>query len=684
MSYTKKLFLAFFFLLTAIGFAQNIGINSTGAIPNAAALLDVDAAPGNNKGILIPRVGLTITTSNAPIGAGVVTSLMVYNNATLNDVTPGYYYWDGTKWVRILGSDNAWLLLGNAGTTAGTNFLGTTDAQDLVFKTNSTEWMRVTSTGHVGVGTSTPSVDGALHVNSTAANSTKWSTSNYGANIIVGGPGGGRNPAIAFLDFSGANPFAIANAGNLVITRMPALGNGAIQQSYDMNIFASDGHTELGVLAGGNPAFYRDLIVSGKTGLFTIPINTLDVNGGTAMGSYAGVNTAPVNGAIISGNVGIALTNPQAALSVAGNAPLDGMPTVAVFTGVVNPANRVAISVTEVGGNHGGYGQIASMQSGVLPRPLVLQGVGTGWDGVDIWNCTGDIHNALNVGAIGNGTSGYNGGVTIGSTFINSIAPVSGLLVEGNVGIGTTSPAAKLEVDGEIRFVNGQGSTLWSNVAQRDFDVIQSNTSPNRAFTVHSGSNSGSSFFNIAVDFYGNDGLGNNLPGFTMLKNCNVGIGTTAPTQALHVIGNICYTGGIGACSDVRYKKDFNPLTNSLANVLKISGLTYYWKTEEFPEQKFTKDKQIGFVAQELEKIYPELVTTDKNGYKSVDYSRLTPILVEAMKEQQKKIEELEAQVKNSATQTDDLKVEITNLKTQYGSRLQALEDLLLNASVKK
>lgn len=69
--------------------AQNVSINSTGATPNASAGLDVDFT---NKGFLIPRVALTQTTSNAPIGATIITSLLVYNTATVNDVTPGFYY----------------------------------------------------------------------------------------------------------------------------------------------------------------------------------------------------------------------------------------------------------------------------------------------------------------------------------------------------------------------------------------------------------------------------------------------------------------------------------------------------------------------------------------------------------------------------------------------------------------
>src|ERR1035437_6911484 len=145
--------------------AQRVGINTTGALPNVSALLDVDAAPGNNMGILIPRLTLTQTSSNAPIGAGIATSLLVYNTATVNDIIPGYYYWDGTQWVRML--NQAWLLTGNAGTTAGTNFIGTTDLQDLVFKTNNTEWVRIMSAGNVGIGTPAPNVSAKVDITST-------------------------------------------------------------------------------------------------------------------------------------------------------------------------------------------------------------------------------------------------------------------------------------------------------------------------------------------------------------------------------------------------------------------------------------------------------------------------------------------------------------------------------------
>ena len=111
--------------------------------------------------------------------------------------------------------------------------------------------------------------------------------------------------------------------------------------------------------------------------------------------------------------------------------------------------------------------------------------------------------------------------------------------------------------------------------------------------------------------------------------------------------GNICATGSIGGCSDIRYKKDITPITNALSNVMQLRGVNYFLKTKEFPEKQFTNTRQIGIIAQEIEKIYPEVVLTDKDGYKSVDYSRLTPILLEAIKEQQKIIDNQQSAICN-------------------------------------
>ena len=144
--------------------AQNIGINPTGATANASALLDLDATGGPAMGLLVPRIALTAINLAAPVTSP-ATSLLIYNTATANTgtlaVSPGYYYWDGTQWVRFqyvaAGTSSLdWSLTGNAGTVASTNFIGTTDAVDWIVKTNNVERMRVLSGGNVGIGTTSP------------------------------------------------------------------------------------------------------------------------------------------------------------------------------------------------------------------------------------------------------------------------------------------------------------------------------------------------------------------------------------------------------------------------------------------------------------------------------------------------------------------------------------------------
>ena len=82
------------------GYSQNVGINTTGALPDNSAGLDVDF---NNKGLLVPRVSLTSTTDVTTIPTP-ATSLLVYNtNAAMTGGAVGYWYYDGTQWIQALG-----------------------------------------------------------------------------------------------------------------------------------------------------------------------------------------------------------------------------------------------------------------------------------------------------------------------------------------------------------------------------------------------------------------------------------------------------------------------------------------------------------------------------------------------------------------------------------------------------
>ncbi|MDX1902875.1 MAG: hypothetical protein SFU27_01855 [Thermonemataceae bacterium] len=132
-------FIAFFLFtaLPALSFGQGVGVNNDGSAPDNSAMLDVKST---TKGLLAPRMTLA---QRGAIGSP-ANGLLIYQT----DGNVGFWYYDlpTTTWKQL--TSGGWLLTGNAGTTAGTNFLGTTDAQDLVFKTNNTERARVLSGGN--------------------------------------------------------------------------------------------------------------------------------------------------------------------------------------------------------------------------------------------------------------------------------------------------------------------------------------------------------------------------------------------------------------------------------------------------------------------------------------------------------------------------------------------------------
>ena len=168
----KTLFMLTMFSCFA-GFAQNLAINTTGVSGNASSMLDVSST---NKGVLIPRLSLGSATDGATITSP-ATSLMVYNtNASMtNGLGIGFYFNSGTSgspaWTKLTGATDDWILRGNTGitepavpatygtSTIGTteNYLGTTDAKDIVFGTNNIERMRLLkSSGNLGIGTAAP------------------------------------------------------------------------------------------------------------------------------------------------------------------------------------------------------------------------------------------------------------------------------------------------------------------------------------------------------------------------------------------------------------------------------------------------------------------------------------------------------------------------------------------------
>jgi hypothetical protein len=204
-------------------------------------------------------------------------------------------------------------------------------------------------------------------------------------------------------------------------------------------------------------------------------------------------------------------------------------------------------------------------------------------------------------------------------------------------GIGTTTPINKLDIfavkadpatsgataNGNLRL----GATVGNHVM--DFGLSSTNT-----------------YAWIQARDKSNYAAANS---YNLLLNPNggyVGIGTTAPTTKLYVNGDIT-ANSIAGTSDIRFKTNIRPVINALEKVKALRGVYFNWNQIAFPEKEFGAQDELGFIAQEVEKIIPEIVSKDKTSeeYRSVKYDKLVALLVEAIKEQQKQIDSLTIKV---------------------------------------
>jgi len=200
-----------------------------------------------------------------------------------------------------------------------------------------------------------------------------------------------------------------------------------------------------------------------------------------------------------------------------------------------------------------------------------------------------------------------------------SVAEVLTWVENGNVGIGTTNPSVKLHIqDGNTGFLfKDSGSTSGYTTT-----FSEDNTG------LKIGHNSGSRDIQFQT---------NSNTKMTIHADGNVGIGTTNPGERLEVNGNVKASAFLYS-SDINLKQNIQNIPNALQKIQQLNGVYFQWKESG-------KDG-VGVIAQDIEKVFPELVATDPNtGLKSVSYGNLVAPLIEAIKEQQKQIDELKAEI---------------------------------------
>jgi hypothetical protein len=227
----------------------------------------------------------------------------------------------------------------------------------------------------------------------------------------------------------------------------------------------------------------------------------------------------------------------------------------------------------------------------------------------------------------GSGTANYVPAFTASGTLGNSAI----FSTNGNVGIGTTTPLRSLHNGSRAMIITDAQTGVadwqkWSFFSVSDPDYLNKET--------------------LCLGMI-NDAGTQVVRGSTVFTpNGCVGFGIW-PNYALHANGSVAGSGAYVNTSDARLKKDVQPINDALAIVEALRGVTFNWDQSVDPSMKLDDRNHVGFLAQEVEAVLPQAVSTasDARQTKSLAYSEVIPVLVEAIKQQQTQIDALKAEV---------------------------------------
>nr|VFK35918.1 MAG: Collagen triple helix repeat-containing protein [Candidatus Kentron sp. MB] len=253
------------------------------------------------------------------------------------------------------------------------------------------------------------------------------------------------------------------------------------------------------------------------------------------------------------------------------------------------------------------------------------------------------------IAAMDNGLGGHSGNFDANDSQILSMDRY------GNVGIGGAPQNARLgiwasvtEPDAFFQVINTNAEAKqWVGLYKVAIGNYNSATGPGQALVFSNDNDKLASKGGFSIVPWATD---NKYGGIRIMEDGNVGVGMRDPKYKFDVAGTI-HGGNFVNSSDARLKKDIQSLEAPLDKIARLRGVSYRWKDEEKG-----REREIGVIAQEMEKEFPELVSTDDKGYKSVAYGKLTAVLMEAVKEQQKAIEAQQSRISRLEAELQELR----------------------------
>jgi hypothetical protein len=534
---------------------------------------------------------------------------------------------------------------------------------------SSIEMMTITNSGNVGIGTAVPA--SALDVSGSA---------NIKSDLTVAGNvlrGGVSTPSVA-----SSNITPMIQSHGVTATSGASIGlfswtsNGKNPGLYfarsDSGVLQSHSIVQSGELLGG-------IEFAGSDGTAFLPAAGIAVyvDGAPAVSSVPGAiafRTAAAGGATTtermrissSGNVGIGTTNPTYGLQVYGT------------TGLTSGISLQRAQSTGLGS---GIDFKRAIDTSGTSTAQTVNGSGLGQINFFGTTDTGSFsdYNSARIRAIATEptTVTANGGALLFDiTANNSTTPTEAMRIDntGNVGIGTTNPWAKLTVNGGI----GMQLATTTDPNGVGYGTDEFNyTNASGTFKVnHYGMTVAKLPTSAATYISGHGEIALFTAGQNRLHikgDGNVGIGTTNPTALLHVNG-VALATAWNTSSDVRLKEHITEIENPLDKILQLRGVEFVWRSDVGAPTKHDQTHDIGVIAQEVEKVFPEAVTSPKDGgFKSVAYSKLIAPVIGAIQELYHHVMDLEGRSR-------DQNREVASLK----NKVHSLEEKLLHVEEKR
>jgi DNA-binding transcriptional MerR regulator len=304
------------------------------------------------------------------------------------------------------------------------------------------------------------------------------------------------------------------------------------------------------------------------------------------------------------------------------------------------------------------------------------------------YNC--NVYN--NYPASGNYNFGLRATVTGATNNYGVWASADKNYFSGNVGIGQANPTGKLQVEGGQVAFGGAPYSAFNTTVRGDYNLTALDNAGNLSLSLYAGVAPCGlrvmKLFNSTCIWAYSDG------GST--RKINLDGGTGMASFGSIISGNLAGSGnrfvyvgpggdlqpGVaypGLLSDLRLKKNIEPISTKidvLKAISKIRGVYFNWNNDIEAAKDLGTQKEIGVIAQEIEPYLPELVSTDKDGYKGFDYPRLSVFLVEVCRAQEGSIEAQQKEIETQQKQLDEQK----KINEDMKARLDKLEEKLAPA----